>query len=105
MTRLKLCRAGLPAALATLALWFALWLRLGRLRLGRLRLADDAARGADRELFELVGLAPGPRDELVKAPGVEPRVGVRLGQQRAPAGRLTLDAQPQQFEFLQVAQR
>ena len=29
--------------------------------------------GADPELFELIGLAPGPGDELVQAPGVEPR--------------------------------
>ena len=40
---------------------------------GRSRMADDAVRGADPELFELIGLAPGAADELVQAPGVEPR--------------------------------
>lgn len=49
-------------------------------------MGDDAVCGADPELFELIGLAPGPGDELVQAPGVEPRVGVRLSAQRAPAG-------------------
>jgi hypothetical protein len=40
-----------------------------------------------------------------RRPGVEPRVDVGQGPQRAPAGRLTLDAQPQHLQFLQVAQR
>jgi hypothetical protein len=40
---------------------------------GRSTMADDAVRGADPELFELIGLAPGAADELVQAPGVEPR--------------------------------
>ena len=56
-------------------------------------MADDAARGADPEFFELAGLAASPGDELVQVPGVEPGVGVRLGPQRAPAGCLALDAQ------------
>ena len=41
--------------------------------------------GADLELFELIGLAPGPGDELVQAPGVEPRVGYP----RTPAPGIT----------------
>ena len=45
----------------------------------RLRMADDAARGADPEFFELAGLAASPGDELVQVPGVEPGIGVRLG--------------------------
>ena len=58
-------------------------------------MADDAARGAHPEFFELIGLAAGPDDELVQARGVEPSVALRLSAQRPPAGRLTLHAQPQ----------
>src|ERR1700759_623759 len=44
----------------------------------RLRVGDDSARGADSEFLDLGGLAVSSRDELVKAPGIEPPVRVSL---------------------------
>jgi hypothetical protein len=68
-------------------------------------LSQDAACGADPEFLQLLDLVAGPGDELVEPPGVDPRVGVGPGPQRAPAGRLALDTQPQDLEFFQVTQR
>ena len=60
--------------------------------------------GADPEVFEQVSLLPGPGDEFVQAARVESRVGARQGPQGAPACGLALDAEPQHFQFFEVAE-
>ena len=67
--------------------------------------ADDLLRGPDPEFFEQVRLAPRPGHELVEVPGVQPPVGVRQRPQGAPACCLAFDAQPEQFQLLEIAER
>jgi hypothetical protein len=59
--------------------------------------ADHAVRGLEPELFELIGLAAGPGNKFIQAPGVEPPVGTRQGSQGTPARCLALDTQPQEL--------
>src|SRR5580692_8575144 len=70
----------------------------GRIGLGDLR------RGPDPETFEQVPLAAGAGDQLVQPPDCEPAVPVGRHPQRAPAGGLALDAEPEELQLLQVAE-
>ena len=72
---------------------------------GRRSGADDLLRGPDPEFFEQVCLAPRPGHELVELPGVQPPVRVRQRPQGTPACCLAFDAQPEQFQLFEVAER
>ena len=65
-------------------------------------MAGRLVGGAYPQVLEKASLSPGPGDELVQVPWVEPRVRVRQGRQGAPARGLALHAEPQQFQFFQV---
>ena len=65
---------------------------------------DYLAGGGHPEVLKDICLPPGPGDELVQAPWVEPRVGVRQGPQGAPARGLSFHAEPKHFQFFQVAE-
>src|SRR5580704_6356114 len=72
---------------------------------GRRSGADDLLRGPDPEFFELVCLTPRPGHELVELLGVQSHVRVRQRPQGTPACRLAFHAQPEQFQFFEVAER
>src|SRR5580704_14903783 len=63
------------------------------------RIPDDAARGADPEFVELIGLALGPGDELVQVPGVGSVSASAWAPQSTLAVALPLDAQLEQLQF------
>ena len=65
---------------------------------------DYLAGGDHPEVLKGICLPPGPGDEFVQAPEVEPRVGVRQGPQGAPARGLSFHAEPQHFQFFEVAE-
>ncbi len=60
--------------------------------------------GGHPEVLKGICLPPGPGDELVQARGVQARVRVRQGPQGAPARGLAFHAEPQHFQFFQVAE-
>ena len=67
--------------------------------------ADDLIGRPDPEVFEKLGLALGPGDELVQPGRFEPLVGICENPQRTPARGLALHAEPQQFQLFQAAER
>ena len=65
---------------------------------------DNPAGGGHPEILEDICLPPGSGDELVQARGVESRVRISQGPQGTPACGLALHAEPQHFQFFQVAE-
>ena len=67
--------------------------------------SDEPLGGPDPEVFEKIGLPPGPGDELVQSNAIETFVGIGENPQRTPARGLALHAEPQQFQLFQAAER